>query len=303
MFDRVSSLNVSSNIMKQNMRLQSSYVRAQTQVASGLKTETFKGLGAQSKRMLDLSNQVEKMKANEFNSQLALDRISYMYSSVKGIIDLATQFGGVLAAAQQGSAQNAEVAVENFALGTWPELIGLLNAKMEDRYLFAGSMTNTAPVDITDAAYIAAQTPPSVVDTSYYQGNDVVLSAQINDTLNINYGVRANDAGFEMLMRAFNLAQNNPNDPAAISESMTLVQDAIEQMSFSLVKLSEEASGIQRSIDLSKEQRLVLDEMVVDIREVDLAEAATRMQQLEVQLEASYATTTRLLRLNLFNYL
>ena len=108
------------------------------------------------------------------------------------------------------------------------ELASLLNTQYDGRYLFAGSRTETAPVDMS--AY-SNTTSATTADTSYYQGNDELASAKVSTSQSITYGVTADNTAFEQAMRAFSMITNatsSPADSTTLSSALNLATSALD---------------------------------------------------------------------------
>src|SRR3546814_5670679 len=71
-----------------------------------------------------------------------------------------------------------DVPLDTFSATFLAEIESLLNTQHEDRYLFAGSQTNTRAVDLSDAAYTPQAGLPGTftADLDYYQGDTLQLS-------------------------------------------------------------------------------------------------------------------------------
>jgi flagellar hook-associated protein 3 FlgL len=96
-------------------------------------------------------------------------KVQVMYSAVNSVSDLVTQFRTLLTGASSASSTDAASVTES-AKNMLEQMASLLNTQYNGGYLFGGSATATAPVDISSATYAAASSP-STADTSYYQGN------------------------------------------------------------------------------------------------------------------------------------
>ena len=90
------------------------------------------------------------MRSNQYvaNNQLIEDRLQLMEGNVGQVFDILTEFKTLLInALNEGNA--AELGLQNHASEMMTQVSTLLNADLDGRHLFAGSMTNTPPVDLT----------------------------------------------------------------------------------------------------------------------------------------------------------
>ena len=75
--------------------------------------------------------------------------------------------------------------IDTLAQNMLNQVSSILNVDLDGRHLFAGSKTNTRPVDLNDAAFLVPPaTYPSTADTTYYQGDAELLSVRADVDLN-----------------------------------------------------------------------------------------------------------------------
>jgi flagellar hook-associated protein 3 FlgL len=299
---RVSTYGQLNATLTSIMRLQSEVATATTQQASGLKSDTYQGIGADSQRLVNLEGQIARSMQYVQQGEIVAARTSTMYEAVGGMVDVLSSYQTLLSTAM--SADQAESAALNTsAQSLMDSFADLANTRLSGRYLFSGNATDTAPVDL--GSY-PAQTYPSSTDTSYYQGDDSIATFKASDDKTITYGVTANGSAFEQAIRALSLGVNASEDPVdqdALTEAYDLVNAALDDLLVSQTKLSSAASAIDSELDMQTDIQVRLEAMTSDIKEVDVAEALSRMETLQTQLEASYSAVSRINGLNLFDYL
>jgi flagellar hook-associated protein 3 FlgL len=305
MTNRIASFSHTSQLLTNNLRLQSNYAQAQTQIASGFKSERYEGIAKDTSRLLNLESDFDRISQQSANAQIALDRTEVMYSAMTIIISSAQGFASDLSSSISGFGLEGPDLANN-AQTTLNLLTGALNTQMADRFLFAGSATNIPPVDLNDVAF-GGQTftapGPSVADFDYYQGNDYVQTVEATDGFDVNYGVTANNPAFELAIRAYDLIVTNPTDQDTIEEAFRLLTQAIDDTAVLQASISQRAQTLDLQINTNNQDLVLLETQISNIREVDLAETTTRLKQLETQLEASYTVTAQLLNLKLSDFI
>lgn len=302
--NRVSTMGQYQMSITNMMRLESDMATAQKQVSSEQKAESYSGLSTDAKRVVSLENEVSRSQKVVEQGGIVLSRTEAMYGALEDMIDVLADYQVKLSSAISGENagraainENAQVGLETF--------IELANLEVGERYLFGGGVTDSPPVDVSPPTY-APQSAPSVADTSYYQGDDRIAVFRSSATHEVEYGITANSSGFEKAIRALSMGANaseTPQDTQTLSEAYDLAGQSIEEMSVSLSELSASASSIDDVINREIDAQLYLDAMVSDIKHVDLAAAITRQEQIQAQLEASYAATARIADLKLSDYL
>lgn len=298
---RIATTTLTNMLLSDNMRLQSRLGNVQTQLSTGLKSLDYKDISRDAQRLLSLESARSKLQSYSDNGKLVLNQVNIAYDAFGRMDELGSTVLQGLTAALGGdnvdpavTTAQAQIAMNEFA--------SLLNLKVADRHLFAGTDTDTKPVDLTNPAW-PAQTTPSVPDTDYYQGNSTRLSVQLSETLTVQYGVLASDPAFEEILRSFNLIANNPGNKVAYAEALDLLKGGINKLADIRGQLSANAKTIEDQNVRNEEDMANLDELISSIKETDIPAATVQLKTLETQIQASYAASTTLLKLSLVNYL
>jgi flagellar hook-associated protein 3 FlgL len=301
MVDRISSSVHTSQLIDNNLRLQKKYAEKQVQTATGVQTDTYTGMSKDASKVMSLEADYNRIITQSENAQTALDRNEVAFDTFAQITDITQSFEADLNAAISGLSIGSNE-IQEIANSTLDQLESLLNTQVAGRYIFGGSATQTAPADFNDPAFGGA-TIPSAADTDYYQGNDYIQSVEASDGLSVNYGVTANDAAIEEIVRALDLVRTTPNDPSTLQEALSLIQSGLDGVAITKAKISQDSQKLDQSINANLEDVNLIDSMISDVKDVDLAEVSVKLQELEAQLEASYSVTTDLLNLKLSDYI
>lgn len=301
MVDRIATMPQSSSLAKELMRLQVDYAEGQVQASSGLKSDTYQGIATTTQKLLSLESEYSSITAQSENAQTALDRVNGMYNAVQSMVDMMTSAQTTLSALTSANGSDATT-VQFDAQESVEEFSSVLNTQQGGRYLFGGGVTDHAPVNLSNAGYSTA-TSPSTVDANYYEGSDYIAKVQAADNLDISYGITADNSAFETAFRAYNLVINNVSDDAALSEAYELFNDAFDALNTMQTTLSNQATTLDDQINRNADELNLLDNIIGDIKNVDLSEVTVKLTELETQLEASYSLATKLLKLNLYDYL
>lgn len=305
MADRIASFVQTSNLLNNNVRLQALYGDINTQISSGLQSTSFTGIAGDTKRLLNLESDYERITQQTDNTQIAADRVDIMYDAVNSLVEQAQKFIATLGSSVSGlGPQGADLA--NIAQTNMNQVSGQLNTIIGGRYIFGGSATQSPPVDL-NAPGFGGQTytapGPSVADTDYYLGNDYIHTVESSDGFNVDYGITANNQAFEYVIRAYDLVITTPNDQDTLEEAIRVLELGADAMAILNANSSQEAQVLERQKQANLEELNLLDTQIVNVAEVDLAAATVELSQIEAQLEASYSATARLLRLSIVDYI
>lgn len=286
--ERIATANHQNTLVRYMMQAESRVAAAQISSSSGLKSTDFKGVASDSGRIVDLDSTYRRTERYIDEGEVVAGRIDTMDSTVGSMIDVTNRLQSLITSLQ-GAASSAAEGVQEEAAGLMKEFVALLNTRLEGRYLFAGSRTDTAPVNSDTSSYPPA-TVPSTADTSWYGGDGSLSYFQAADDLVIEYGATADDPAIEKAMRAFNLLSTMSTDPVdadVLDEASTLAADGVDGMSVIRARLGTASGTLDRTLDRHVDTQLVLETQVDDLRSVDLAEATVRLSQLQASLEAT----------------
>lgn len=300
MVDRISSFTQTSQLLDNNLRIQSKYAEGQVQISTGLKSETYDGIAADTNQILNLESEYAQLTAQAENAEIALGRTELMFDALTNVIDVAQGFLGNLNSASSGLLDSAQIAT--LAETALNQVAAALNVQIGGRYVLSGSDSQTAPVDLNAAGFGGAVIP-SVADTSYYQGNTYIQSVEASNGFTVNYGLTADDTGIEQIIRALDLVRTTPGDAATLQEASTVLNAGLDALIITKAEVGQSSQALTQAIDNNLEQINLVDNLITNLKEVDLAEVSIKLQELSAQLEASYVVTTDLIRLNLVDFL
>ncbi len=120
----------------------------QTQVSSGKVSADYAGVGPDVHRLVSLKVATVRTDQYQANNAIVDQRLQAMETSVAQIYESATEFRTLLINAL--NANNAqEMGIDIEAKNYKDEMAKLLNIEQDGRFLFAGSRTDTRPVDLT----------------------------------------------------------------------------------------------------------------------------------------------------------
>lgn len=294
------------DLMMSNIRaLQQRVADTMIQASSGKVSQQYSGVAADSKRLVGFEATDASLTQYIASNNLVDQRLQTMETNTSQIMDIASQLKTLLVqATSSGNAQN--MGLDSTAQQLFDQVGALFNVKVDGRYLFSGSATDTQPVDLTALA-APPSTYPSTADTSYYQGDNVTLSTKAGPNLDISYGVRADEGGYEELIRSLNLVKTavlSPNpDIARLNEALDVVNKAIQDIPNITAKIGAARAGLTNANSAHTEAQQYVEQNITGITDVDVTEAITRLSADQTNLQASYATIAQLGNVSLLNYL
>jgi flagellar hook-associated protein 3 FlgL len=179
--------------------------------------------------------------------------------------------------------------------GIQSQLVTLANTTYEGNYVFGGSITNTAP-------YVVDATSPSGVD---YVGNSDVNEVSIGN----GYKLAVNQPGSQLFSASGNdvfLAVNNlitALHNSGISTAVNAVTSASSYLSAQAVFYGNATDQTQSQTTYLNAAQLQISEQQNTLGGVDLATAASDLEQSNTDTQAALAAISKFSQNNLFNYL
>lgn len=257
-----------------------------------------------------------------------LDIISSLTSRVKaydkamtGVEDsMSTAYSALLSSTTYDPDKNASI--QSSIEGYVQDMVYYLNQKFGDRYIFAGTRYDTAPVvdqaTILGAAFIppagtTTVASPAVPNYDVDYPTAAVPEAWVKDSATIDtaksltYGVTSTDQGFQQLILGLQWAYAATQDPtnytAYMDNALNLISDGMANVRATHTSVTNSYNTLEKTSEMVKANVTSLDSQIDDIEAVDVNEVGVKITSLKAQLEAAYAVTAEIINLSLLKYL
>lgn len=299
---RVATFAMNDRMLSASLRTQAKMSELQVQEATGQVSTDYGGLGSAATRVLDLEVSLARSKTYASSAGEANGRVQVMYDQMSTMTDLLTELRArVTAAVGTNSTDTSDESLATAAASALNDLAGLLNVRYEGRYLFAGSATTTAPVDLEGYAPADLDT----ADTSYYRGNGTVTSVQVSAERTIAYGVTADNTAFEEMMRAVSALSKVDGDTtdAEMEAISARLVSALDKVTAVQSGLSLASAALERAATAEQDYQSYVSESLSGLTGVDVAAVTVQLTAYETQLQASYAAVAKVQGLSLLDYL
>lgn len=302
----IKPLSATQYTLKLALQNQDVLTEVSKSIASGIKTDTFKGLAkdATTENFLNFSATLTEIKTHIASNTSAIARTKAADTSISGIQELATELAGLITQRRNGaSGENIPLDVQ--VGGLLDKLAGKLNIKFDGRYLFAGSSTDTKPVQDIHTSNLADINGATVVTDSYYYGDNDIVSVRSSDSEAIDYGIPGNDIGFKNLIGAANLAINGhaANSDTLLAQAMDLTNTAIAQLTSTRATARIAIERMQKANTSHDDFNLFVQANLNDISQTNLIEASANAADLRSIISAGFSTYASQQQLTLLDYL
>ncbi len=301
---RVATSTMNAALVSQSLQVQARYNVALVQQSSGQKSQSLAGLDGAAGLSVNLKSDLKTSEHLVTQAGAGQSAVDIAYGAVAGLVDLVAAAKADIAGVINGSVETTD-GLQAKAEGWLADTADLLNTEAGGTYVFGGSGADTPPVDLSDPAYDPLA-DPTVADTGYYRGSGTTTALMVDGSQSLTYGVTADADGFETTLRAFSMLAEMTTDPpdmAALQDAYALLDTAAADLGRLQEDLSGQSGQLAALIDRETGFQLYAESALETVESVDVAEAAAKVSELEVVLEASYSALASITSLSLTDYL
>ena len=306
---RVGTLAENNQILQYLQQSKSTADSLQLQITTGLKSTNFSGIAPQSAQLVNLSDQQARQQGYIDTINTVSTRLQVMGLSIGSIETLATQFVGNLPT----DAYNTQgETIQEQAKQVLGQVAGYLNTQDGANYVFSGNNTSSPPVDTDGLPNPGSLTAASdgAPPNGYYEGDDGIAQATVDNNVTLSYGVNANNPTFEQFIRVLNFLanapafdQSNATDVANVNRATQMLNSVVTQLQTLQGTNALQQGQLSNQLDNHKSALALAQGSIADIAKVDPATAITQLDTLQTQLQASYQIIGILQQLSLVNYM
>jgi flagellar hook-associated protein 3 FlgL len=278
--------------------LQARIQDGQIAAATGRAARRFADIPDKAAQGLSLGHDLRLVEARIGENRRALGRIQVAEGAMAAISDVAERARNLLVQRLDASTGGSVPFVAEID-GMLTEIESRLNLRFDDRYLFAGSKTDTRPVSIP-------QPPPTSADpAAYYSGDLLAPRVRAEEGMEIVYLPTAADDAFASLIGALGAARQAhlAGDRAGLEAAFDDLGQAIRRLADLRGEFGARAARLESVVESQESTKLYLGELLHDIEDADLPAVVSRLAEDQAALEASYLTIARLARLSLTDFL
>lgn len=275
----------------------------QLQISSGKKSQQYSGVASDVRRIVNV--EAGHVRTTQFisNNKLVDQRLQTMETNVSQVFELVTQYKTLIINALN-SDNSSDLAMPIQTQAMMDEMTALLNMEQDGRYLFAGTRTDTRPVDQTGlpGTYTIPTTDGDA--SGYYVGDATALTVQADENFTVSYGITAGDVGFEQALRAMHMVViGPPNDRSTLDEALRVIDQAIDGVSDIRTQIGASRAALENVNSRLEDFLLFTEQTISDLENTDITKVITSMNSDQVAVEASFAIISRLADLTLTRFL
>jgi flagellar hook-associated protein 3 FlgL len=271
---------------------------AQVEVATGKRAQVFSQIGSETGILLQARESQGRADAFVFSNTATTERLRMMDGALANVVDIAERMRTLLV-------QRLDPSIgESLPLGPeidmmLEQIAAQLNTRLGDRYLFAGSRTDTPPVALPPSVAGPGDLDPAAI----YKGDQIRLSARAAENVEVTYGVLATDLFDIMTVLATAKQAHLANDTETLKTAMDALTASFSGLADLRGELGSRTARIEAITDTHRANAAYLGETISRIEDADLPSAIARMARDQMAIEAAYITISRLNSLSLADYL
>jgi len=271
---------------------------AQVAIATGKRAQTYSEIGSETGILLQAREGQKRAEAFAASNTTTVERLRTIDGALGNIVDLADRMRTLLIQRTDpsiGSSLPLDTEIDTML----QEIASQLNVRLGDRYLFAGSRTDTPPVELPASVTGPADLDPDLI----YQGDDIRLSARAAEHVEVSYGVLATDVFEVMNVLAAAKEAHTADDEAGLMAASDALGEAFSGLVDLRGELGARTARIEAISENHRANAAYLAETVSRIEDTDLPSAIARMAKDQMAIEAAFLTISRLNSLTLADYL
>ena len=300
MINRIGTRTGFESLMGLNQQTLQRTYNLQIQISSGLKSQNYSGISDVSGRLVNFEGANARLNQYLDDITVTRNRLQSAETQVDSIRDMANQFRNDLLNALNAENDQFQPTAE-IAKQFMDQMESLLNVKDGDQYIFSGSRSDVAPVNLK-----AFSTPIDVntSNTEYYQGDDYEAFSRVGEGRTVTYGTTANDPTFEKLIRAMRNVFNNPNDNGKLRDSLALVEEVAQKDIPAMISgIGVKVAQMDRIQDIHEQNILILTNTISEMKDTNIIDASAKVSQENNILQASFLALSKISSISLANYL
>ncbi|HEX3888882.1 MAG TPA: flagellin [Phenylobacterium sp.] len=296
MVDRVSTAGQYSAILANLMTSESQQTDAANRVSSQVNGTDLKSYALQAETLTAMKSVDARITSYQSQNTLIAAKLSTQDQALTGIADSAT---AVRQALSDALASNDATSFMQEVQGQFQTAVSGLNTQYDGKYLFAGGQIDTQPVTASAMTDLTAGSPPLPAISSFFQNDNQLTQAKLDDTTTVTTGQVASTIGSPMLT-AFQAIQDfndGPNGP--LTGTLNATQQAFlttqlqnwTTIGTNLTQAAAQNGLVQQQVtavasNLTTQQN-TLTGMIGDITDADMAKAATDLSDAQLSVQAS----------------
>jgi flagellar hook-associated protein 3 FlgL len=299
---RIGTLAIYNNAISNSNRNKANLANLQDQLSSGLKGRDFQAYNGQVEQFVGLEKEVKRIQMYIDNNAETTSRLTTMEKSLDQTYNIAEEAKKVFTLRNNATFENSttfEIQIKNSMLNMAKEL----NVNISGRYLFGGTNTELPPV--IDSPSVPKSFTVGTPDAGYYQGSKQNVTTRIQDNIDVQYDIRADDAAFQKYFAAMwlGIEGHNEKNNEKLGKAQDMLDEAMKGINALSAKVQTKRTNVDDVVTRQKDMKLYYSSVAGEIANADTVEVASRVAIDQATLTATFQIFSRISSLNLSQYL
>ena len=306
--DRISSTSNYQSVLLSLMSAQNAQSTAEQQVTTGKLADDLSGYASQADALTASRSLQARLTTYQANTSALSDKLTAQDTALSSVATAAENATNAVTEAVANGDGTALMTTLQSQLDT---ATSALNTQYNGQYLFSGTNTSTAPVDISSLSDLTASGGVAAAFTN----NSTQTVSRLDDNTTVTTGVLASTVATPLFtalqtIQAYSAGPNGPLTGTLTSAQTTFLQGVVSTMNsaYTSANSAVAANGVvQQQVTSAqtslKDQQTALTSTLGDLTDADAATAATNLQLAQTALQASAQVFAALNNSSLLNVL
>jgi flagellar hook-associated protein 3 FlgL len=300
--DRVSTVGTYQSALASIMLAEQNQATADQQVSSGKVATDLGGFGDSSERLVATRTLQSRLQSYSDNSQILSAKLGIQDTALTQMESAAGDaVKAIHSAIASGDASNLMASLQN----SLTSAASSINLQYQGQYVFAGSQVSTAPLAITNINALATAGTPVALNT-VFKNDQFPPKSRLDDNTVATTGFVADAVASPYIqvlqqVAAYNQGPNGPFGKPLTAAQTTFLQGVVQTAQAAqqtVTNVTVQNGGVQNQVTNVQKaisaQQTALTNIVSNITDVDVAQAATNLQLAQASLQAAAQVFSRL---------
>ncbi len=305
---RIASFGQQSLLIQNTLRNQERLFRTQQQVTTGKKANSFRELSPDVQAALSARRSRSATRTFLETVKSVRQTVDFYDVQLSAVSDAAERLQDAIrtAIAQEDARGLISQLDQSFS-----SIVSALNTRINGVFIFGGSNTDQAPVNVTSLGDLQALASAS----DAFDNNSDKQKAVVAEGIELTYGVVADEVADKVMasikaIADFDAGAGGPLNGPLTAAQRSFLESELANLDAAIAdvraKQVENGLNANRLKDIQEQHEDAfnfLEGLVGELEDVNMAEAISRLNQNQVALEASFRAISTLSRLTLLNFL
>jgi flagellar hook-associated protein 3 FlgL len=289
--DRIASTSNYQSVLLNLMSAQSAQSTAQQQVTTGKLADDLAGYASQADALTASRSLQARLTTYQANTSALSDKLTAQDQALSSV---ATASENATNAVTEAIANGDGTALMTTLQSQLDTATSALNTQYNGQYLFSGTNTSTAPVDVSSLSDLTSGGVAAA-----FTNNSTRTVSRLDDNTTVTTGVLASTVGTPLFtalqtIQAYSAGPNGPLTGTLTSAQTTFLQGVVSTLNSAYASangavaangvVQQQVTAAQTSL---KDQQTALTSTLGDLTDADAATAVTNLQLAQTALQAS----------------